>query len=698
MAHSRPSARARPSRPIRQNRTQVSSYHEESTSDELEQLQNSDQNISQRGSQSLRPRNTPKTRRSYREKSTDESLRELSDEHDLNVNPTTSEPPPVEQISPAISPPTSRAPQRTRRAPPRSTKNKRPRPKSRSLGQPLKKRSKHEPEPFFMGSGVIPPWQTLPYHILFEIFLRAYYPLDDPKIQAVKTPGKSPETKSANNLIGIAALCRGFSEAALAALYYRPPVFSAYNGHGLLNLLSMPSDSQFINYAGKIRELFIDVETVLTLKSGPTLGYFDLPQLLQKTPRLHTLRLYHPEDVVFGHPPVTLSLSKWSYSEPLFSALDQSGIKLRSWEWNGRFLDTDSLLPLMLEKHSSPSFQGVKDIRLVHLLDNNREDTCGKEIALATTLKALPDIERLEFHECSILTGSILEQLPLTLRSLTISNCDRLVASNIIELLKIHGGQLLELTLNHNRHMSMEFIPHLGVCCPQLERFKVDMSMYDTSSYHDLEPHFPQLLYYDQRPTWPETLQEIELHQLRHWDSKLGEMFFMSLLEAAPKLKDLRRVDISVILPVGWRDRAQFRKKWVDRLTAAFLRRSPPPNPNFRSLRKRPLAPVPHVSIPDASARPNTVDDESHTSKRHSSRIAQQKIPTDNLEANSSDHDNEIEHLKNAQGMCQYFTIRIDNQRPNEFQYSEKHFLDDEISGDEDWAGDDFEPEDGHAW
>jgi hypothetical protein len=30
--------------------------------------------------------------------------------------------------------------------------------------------------------------------------------------------------------------------------------------------------------------------------------------------------------------------------------------------------------------------------------------------------------------------------------------------------------------------------------------------------------------------------------------------------------------------------------------------------------------------------------------------------------------------------------IRIDNQRPTEFQLTEEDFLDDELSGDEDWA------------
>ena len=44
-------------------------------------------------------------------------------------------------------------------------------------------------------------------------------------------------------------------------------------------------------------------------------------------------------------------------------------------------------------------------------------------------------------------------------------------------------------------------------------------------------------------------------------------------------------------------------------------------------------------------------------------------------------------------------TFTIDNLRPTENQYSEGDFLDSEQSGDEDWEGEDWEPDnDRHAW
>ena len=53
------------------------------------------------------------------------------------------------------------------------------------------------------------------------------------------------------------------------------------------------------------------------------------------------------------------------------------------------------------------------------------------------------------------------------------------------------------------------------------------------------------------------------------------------------------------------------------------------------------------------------------------------------------------------QGKCNIVDLKIDCQRPTEMQVNEDDFLDEEVSGDEDWNGeDDFEVEDGggYAW
>lgn len=52
-----------------------------------------------------------------------------------------------------------------------------------------------------------------------------------------------------------------------------------------------------------------------------------------------------------------------------------------------------------------------------------------------------------------------------------------------------------------------------------------------------------------------------------------------------------------------------------------------------------------------------------------------------------------------VQGLCDVVDILIDNLRPTEEQLKEDDFLDDEVSGDEDWNGDDDMPGDGgYAW
>lgn len=51
------------------------------------------------------------------------------------------------------------------------------------------------------------------------------------------------------------------------------------------------------------------------------------------------------------------------------------------------------------------------------------------------------------------------------------------------------------------------------------------------------------------------------------------------------------------------------------------------------------------------------------------------------------------------QGMCDIVEVRIDNLRPTETQVTEADFLDEEISGDEDWDEDgDGDGDDGYAW
>ncbi len=50
------------------------------------------------------------------------------------------------------------------------------------------------------------------------------------------------------------------------------------------------------------------------------------------------------------------------------------------------------------------------------------------------------------------------------------------------------------------------------------------------------------------------------------------------------------------------------------------------------------------------------------------------------------------------QGMCSRVILHIDGQRPADEQFKETDFLDEEMSGDEDWNGRDVEAPSRYAW
>jgi hypothetical protein len=533
----------------------------------------------------------------------------------------------------------------------------------------------------------IPPWTTLPYHILFSIFLRASYPLIDDRL-AIPHP-------SSKWLVDVALLCRAFVEPALAALYHTPVLIPPWKAHRLVNLLSQPQDSLTINYANKVQELLVDVRLVLTYKSGPILGYFDLAKLIEKVPHIKTLRLYHRHD---GIAPLMLSnhTPRWTYPDSIFETLKRCNVRLHAFDWNARFMDPAGLMALMLSRHLEAPFQTVRDVRLFQIPSDDRAAETEEEIEqltetrLAAALKELPELRRLSFTDCTVVNELLLPKLPTALTSLTIDNCDEISSHTFNPFLASHGSQLRELVLKHNRHLNLSFIVGLVESCPNLERLSVDFIMHNWPPYYNGTPHFENLLKPGEVPTWPKTLQEIEMLQLRNWDKGRAAAFFGSLVEAAPDLKDLRRIVITATLQMGWQDRASFRKRWIKKIERTFLRRDEP--------RK------------SVSVEPGP-DDNPATSKRHSARIARQRLSGMDGESDDSKtasgapvtSEGEVSEMEDeaeeyVQGMCDVVQLRIDNLRPADTQFNEDDFMDSEVSGDEDWNGEDSEPDDSYAW
>ncbi|KZF20593.1 hypothetical protein L228DRAFT_249345 [Xylona heveae TC161] len=585
--------------------------------------------------------------------------------------------------------------------------------------------------------GPIPPWQTLPYQILVQIFQCASYPLYNDRFHP---------TSSIKWLLDTARLCKAFAEPALTALYRSPPLLPSDRPHGLLKLLSESPDIHSFNYNVKIKRLEVEVYQTLAYTT-PGLGHVDLGALIRHTPQLIDLELFHISD----RPPYrdlgTERGLKWLYPDSLFSALDECQRSLVVWRWNARMTGPKQALPNLKSIHQTVPFRTIRDLAFVNYNSSKRRPKDAPndpdEAVLADALSVLPNLRCLHFEISSIVNGNLLPLLPVNLSHLSFVKCTSLTSDDLQPFLISHGHHLKELILDHNQSLDLAFLPTLAYSCPQLEILKMDLTFYSSHSfYHDSEPLYATLLDQAEIPTWPKTLRCIELIQLRNWTAGSAETFFQSLLDSAAELPDLRRLVLKVILQIGWRDRARFRDRWIGKLKRAFLRQSDPPDPNLRSLRtfkkwKEGQRSFDHhgqtlfgqSETPHNGAKPESDSDAPLLLRRKSTRIAQQneaaavelsqgdrprrKKRKLHHESDSSDDDDFGSDLSNSesdsdvaakgeshvQGMCEVVDIRIDNLRPAEAQFNENDFLDSEASGDEEWDGTDRVPGDErYAW
>ena len=704
-------------RPIRSSRTRVQSYCEESGSDDgLTSSAELHLNIIKTSSNTPhRPRRQKQVPTSYRDPSTDEDQSDGVGSHSENTE------------SARIGPGPHSVPFRYKEN--TAIKNRRrqggQRPRQTGLSpftqsSPAKRRKITRESPTRIQKiereresklTVIPRWQTLPHHILFDIFAYACSPehASNPRDDYIVP------FESAKWLVGMARLCRSFLDPALSVLYHNPPLPTPAKAHLFLNLLSQPQDPLSIAYTNKIKHIHLDVETILLYKSGPTLGYFKLCRLIERSPQVKSIRLYHDDNRMVGPPAASFPPSKWTYPDSLFEVLKNSKIRLHAWEWNARFMETERLVSLILSCHREAPFIGLRDLRLFHISpeeviseDEDEDFRLGtREMIIAAALNALPELRRLEFIQCLIVNESLLPNLPSTLTFLTIENCDDVATSNFAPFLVSHGRNLRELTLNHNRHLDLSFTARLAECCPRLEKLRANLSIHCCSPNHT--PHFQRLFSPSEAPTWPKTLQEIEMLHLRNWDDTLAATFFASLINSAAELKDLRKLVMTIILQIGWRDRACFREEWIGKLERVFLRRSQPPSSSPRRL----LRQASHNTVTRPTSSKSIYSDDAmgskdHTpvssrpstpSKRKSARIAQQRLSdTDDpheINATQPSHSSKPSATVEAhdmpaidvQGMCDVVSIRIDNLRPRDTLFGENDFLDEELSGDEDWIG-----------
>ncbi|WEW56377.1 hypothetical protein PRK78_001820 [Emydomyces testavorans] len=547
-----------------------------------------------------------------------------------------------------------------------------------------------------------PPWTTLPYHVLFDIFLYlSPYMRENPLADT---------SQSIKCLLRLSRLCRAFFEPAISALYFSPPIFPTGKLKGLLDLLKMEQNSLYINYRDKVKHLEADV-----YRTKPMMIY----SLLKLTPRLRYLRLYD-----LGEYTRTL-LTIRHFPRWLFCDMPQPDVmrnlRLHSWEWNGEIE-----FPSIKSVHSHPAFTSLKSVRFFKLRRYNSarrvqssENPDSQDLAiqakeLASALSLLPNLERLEFKECGFV-GDLLPLLPMDLDAVSIINCCSVDSSAIEKFLSNHGQHLYELILTQNSRLSMVFTTRLSELCPRLRVFIMHLNPLEGHSMHTVRPYFEELLLNHESPSWPSTLQWLELQRLRMQEISTAETFFNSIIDVAPYLRDLRTLIITAIISSDWRDRAKFREHWMEKLEWTFLRRAPTPRETRATSSLPVLTQTKHASSNLNASGSKTLRKREQTTEtapmRRSNRIAQKTALAANGENESiaekrREHSTEISEDDSSarptqdqlvQGMCDVVKIRVDNLRPASFLVSAED-LTDEDSDDSDWNGVDPVFDESYAW
>ena len=103
-------------------------------------------------------------------------------------------------------------------------------------------------------SGKTMPWTTMPYHLLASVFAYASHPLVPEQAFIQNNQALAPAVAW---LVSMALVCKAFTEPALAALYFEPPIFNPRQIQSLESLLKGQNSNSTINYRGKIRCLQI---------------------------------------------------------------------------------------------------------------------------------------------------------------------------------------------------------------------------------------------------------------------------------------------------------------------------------------------------------------------------------------------------------------------------------------------------------
>lgn len=276
---------------------------------------------------------------------------------------------------------------------------------------------------------------------------------------------------------------------------------------------------------------------------------------------------------------------KLVYRPSMFQALTDGNIKLQDWTWN-EFLAGQTGAPSLEEVLRLTPLCTLRSLSLLNYRQSSYKDKQRYQDTLGSALSTQQKLTKITFTSTSIVTARLLLMLPGQLQSLHLVNCPCLTSVQLFAYLVERGQNLRELVLDHNHALNLSFLVGMAEKCPKLERLKMDLVYYGAlSTIWDSSPVYPVLLKKGEVPTWPASLQSLELYHLRKWDLDAAEAFFGSLTGSAETLSNLRLLKIKASLgESNWRNRIEFRDKWTSRLEQVFLRQSPPPNPHLKTV------------------------------------------------------------------------------------------------------------------
>ena len=537
--------------------------------------------------------------------------------------------------------------------------------------------------------------QDLELLLLLDIFLRASQLLRE-------------ESKSAQKwLLQTATTCKKFCSPALTALYHAPAINSPEQARELLQHLQRSSSSTESLQPTHIwvNHLSIDALPVLARKDHghePT----NLSDLLPLAPNLRSLSLEVYADLP-RHKRAAMNIAAKGrdriYQRSWLTALADSQIRLKRFKWN-YFFNRDQAFPWygLDEIHATLAFKHVEHIDVVWLgtftKDANKDQ---QRLGFTNSLRLLQYLKGLSFTLCT-LDGPqpLLNDVPNNLQQMAIVDCD-VDADSLARYLGARGHHLRKLSLNHNRSLNLKFTENLQSSCPKLEVLSIDLSCFGLLiSMTDSEPNFPSLLPAESYPTWPSTLQHLELNWLRKWGREGASTFFESIITAAPNLSDLRVLVISATVEMEWRERPKFRDEWNHKFQRVFKRLAPDPTPiSVRSEIGKAEGETSNKTTDSVRTRGQKRRREMPSStsaeqpRKRSARIQEiSKQPVAGVSRGSTSmSDLATGPDLSIQGKCHRVEFKISNLRPRETQYNEGDFLDEEMSGDDDWTGVDVE-------